>query len=102
MKKSILATIYYTVDSEHPDIQYIKNPSKIQSFTDVYRFDTDYLGDISRHDMENYAKNDLRLVAGGGYSTKHIHNVKFEFSTNQNDINAFLDKFNEELKKRFA
>lgn len=98
MKKSILATIYYTVDSEHPDIQYIKNPSEIQSFTDVYRFDTDYLGDIDRYDMENYAKNDLRLVAGGGYNTEHIHNVTFEFSTNQNDI----DKFNEELKKRFA
>ena len=98
MKKSILATIYYTVDSEHPDIQYIKNPSEIQSFTDVYRFDTDYLGNIDRYDMENYAKNDLRLVAGGGYNTEHIHNVTFEFSTNQNDI----DKFNEELKKRFA
>ena len=98
MKKSILATIYYTVDSEHPDIQYIKNPSEIQSFTDVYRFDTDYLGDIDRYDMENYAKNDLRLIAGGGYNTEHIHNVTFEFSTNQNDI----DKFNEELKKRFA
>lgn len=98
MKKSILATIYYTVDSEHPDIQYIKNPSEIRSFTDVYRFDTDYLGNISRYDMENYAKNDLRLVAGGGYNTEHIHDVTFEFSTNQNDI----DKFNEELKKRFA
>ena len=98
MKKSILATIYYTVDSEHPDIQYIKNPSEIQSFTDVYRFDTDYLGNIDRYDMENYAKNDLRLIAGGGYNTEHIHNVTFEFSTNQNDI----DKFNEELKKRFA
>lgn len=98
MKISMLATIHYTVDSKHPDIQYIKNPSEIQSFTDVYRFDTDYLGDISHHDMENYAKNDLRLVAGGGYSTKHIHNVKFEFSTDQNAI----DKFNEELKKRFA
>jgi hypothetical protein len=98
MKISMLATIHYTVDSEHPDIQYIKNPLEIQSFTDVYRFDTDYLGDIDRYDMENYAKNDLRLVAGGGYNTEHIHNVTFEFSTNQNDI----DKFNEELKKRFA
>lgn len=77
MKKSIRATIYYTVDSEHPDIQYIKNPSEIQSFTDTYTFDTNYFA--SRSDMENYAKNDLRLVAGGGYNSKHIHNVSFEF-----------------------
>lgn len=77
MKKSIRATIYYTVDSEHPDIQYIKNPSEIQSFTDTYTFDTNYF--TSRSDMENYAKNDLRLVAGGGYNSKHIHNVSFEF-----------------------
>lgn len=81
MKKSILATIYYTVDSEHPDIQYIKNPSEIQSFTDTYTFDTNYVGNVTRSEMENYAKNDLRLVAGGGYNSKHIHNVSFEFKS---------------------
>lgn len=81
MKKSMLATIYYTVDSEHPDIQYIKNPSEIQSFTDTYTFDTNYVGNVTRSEMENYAKNDLRLVAGGGYNSKHIHNVSFEFKS---------------------
>ena len=81
MKKSILATIHYTVDSEHPDIQYIKNPSEIQSFTDTYTFDTNYIGNVTRSEMENYAKNDLRLVAGGGYNSKHIHNVSFEFKS---------------------
>lgn len=81
MKKSIRATIYYTVDSEHPDIQYIKNPSEIQSFTDTYTFDTNYVGNVTRLEMENYAKNDLRLVAGGGYNSKHIHNVSFEFKS---------------------
>lgn len=81
MKKSIRATIYYTVDSEHPDIQYIKNPSGIQSFTDTYTFDTNYVGNVTRSEMENYAKNDLRLVAGGGYNSKHIHNVSFEFKS---------------------
>lgn len=81
MKKSIRATIYYTVDLEHPDIQYIKNPSEIQSFTDTYTFDTNYVGNVTRSEMENYAKNDLRLVAGGGYNSKHIHNVSFEFKS---------------------
>jgi hypothetical protein len=81
MKKSIRATIYYTVDSKHPDIQYIKNPSEIQSFTDTYTFDTNYVGNVTRSEMENYAKNDLRLVAGGGYNSKHIHNVSFEFKS---------------------
>ena len=77
MKKQIRATIYYMVDKNHPDIQYIKNPSEIQSFTDTYTFDTGYFE--SREDMENYCKRDLKLVAGGGYNTDHIHKVRFEF-----------------------
>lgn len=78
--RKIKATIFYTVDGKHPDIKYIKNPSEIQSFTDIYGFNLDYVGhDVTRADMENYCKRDLRLIAGGGYDTKHIHNVRFEF-----------------------
>lgn len=77
MKKSIRATIFYTVDKNHPDIEYIKNPNDVQSFTDTYTFDTDYFE--SRQDMENYCKRDLKLVAGGGYNADHIHKVRFEF-----------------------
>ena len=70
--------ISYTVDAGHPDIQYIKewSESKILTFDDVYTFDDCY----TFEDVEGYVKNDLSLIAGGGYNSKHIHNVKFEIA----------------------
>lgn len=93
MKKSILATIYYTVDSDHPD--FYNPPIEVLSFSDVYTFDMEY---YDQEDVENYIKNDLMLVAGGGYNTKHIHNISFDFTTNQRKI----DDFKAELKRKFA
>lgn len=74
----IYGKISYTIDKEHPDIKYIKDWSenKIFAFEDVYTFNDCYDFD----DVENYIKNDLSLVAGGGYDSKHIHNVKFDIS----------------------
>ena len=34
--------------------------------------------DYSKDFVAEYIKQDLMLVAGGGYNTEHIHNVKFE------------------------
>lgn len=70
--------ISYTVDAGHPDIQYIKDwsKSKILTFDDVYTFDDCY----TFEDVEGYVKNDLSLIAGGGYNSRHIHNVKFEIT----------------------
>lgn len=79
MKKTIRATINYTVDSAHPDIKYIRNPEEPQSFTDLYTVDTDYFW--STDDIYSYIRDDLRLVAGGGYDSDHIHNVTFDFKT---------------------
>lgn len=79
MKKTIRATINYTVDSAHPDIKSIRNPEEPQSFTDLYTVDTDYFW--STDDIYSYIRDDLRLVAGGGYDSDHIHNVTFDFKT---------------------
>lgn len=79
MKKTIRATINYTVDSAHPDIKGIRNPEEPQSFTDLYTVDTDYFW--STDDIYSYIRDDLRLVAGGGYNSDHIHNVTFDFKT---------------------
>ena len=70
--------ISYTVDEGHPDIQYIKDWSenKVLTFEDTYTFNNCYTFD----DMEDYVKSDLSLVAGGGYNSEHIHNVKFEIA----------------------
>ena len=82
-KKKIKGTIYYTVDKYHPDYQYIPNPEKVQEFSDTYMFDVNNPRSMQyRATMENmisYMKHDLMLVAGGGYTTAHIHNISFEF-----------------------
>ena len=71
--------ISYTIDKEHPDIKYIKDwtEDKVFTFSDTYIFSNDY----EEEDEENiiaYIKRDLKLVAGGGYNTDHIHNVTFK------------------------
>lgn len=69
--------ILYTIDNEHPDIGCIKDwrVDKIFEFDDIYTF-KDY--SVSEDYVRDYIKNDLMLVAGGGYNTNHIHNVQFE------------------------
>lgn len=69
-------TIRFTVDSEHPDFKCIKKPDQEQSFCDTYTFDYFSWGD-DVEGMEAYIKQDLALIAGGGYDTDHIHNVKY-------------------------
>ena len=70
--------IVYTIDKAHPDIKYIEDytEEKIFTFEDVYTFN----GEYSKEDVAEYIKRDLMLVAGGGYNTDHIHNVKFEIN----------------------
>lgn len=79
MKKSIKATIFFKVDKGHPDYAGIKEPGKEQSFTDTYIFNTDILGNVPISEMKTFCKQDLKLIAGGGYNSKHIHNVRFNF-----------------------
>ena len=68
--------INYTIDKNHPDIQYVEGwaKDKMLNFDDTYTFDDGY----TERDCINYIKRDLRLIAGGGYNSDHIHNVKFE------------------------
>lgn len=68
--------ITYTIDKNHPDIKYVEGwtEEKIFTFEDTYTFNNDY----PEESMKEYIKRDLKLVAGGGYNTDHIHNIKFE------------------------
>lgn len=79
MKIRYKGEISYTIDSEHPDIKCIKDWSedKIFTFSDTYIFDY-HLYD--KDEIISYIQNDLRLVAGGGYNSKHIHNVTFKIN----------------------
>lgn len=68
--------ISFTIDKEHPDIKCVPDweENKVLTIEDTYSFDEDY----TKENVIAYIKNDLSLVAGGGYNTNHIHNVVFE------------------------
>lgn len=82
--KKYSAMIMYTIDTEHPDRQYMENKSTsiIRTYSDVYYFPVEEKRSVwynaEKEAIINYIKRDLRIVAGGGYDSKHIHNVKFD------------------------
>ena len=73
--------ITYEIDENHPDVNYVVGgwyKGKVFEYEDTYGFD-ERLYSLEDHDMfVNYINKDLKLVAGGGYNSEHIHNVKFE------------------------
>ena len=76
-----LAEINFTMKESHPDKQYVHDwtPDKVFSFSDTYSFDEG----IWNEDMAKaYMKEDLKMIAGGGYNCDHIENVKFNFKVN--------------------
>lgn len=73
----IKAKIIYKIDGDHPDIQDLPEKywyDKIFAYEDTYNFSSDY----SLEEAVLLIKNDLKLVAGGGYNYNHIYDVKFE------------------------
>ena len=75
MIKTFKAEIKFKVIGSHPDIKYISNPDEIQTFNDTYSINTDYFYNTT--EILDHIKNDLKLVAGGGYNTDHICPVYF-------------------------
>ena len=78
---SYKAKIIYKIYPTHPDIKGIKDYSldKVFEYEDVYRFNPFYYHPSETERMKKYMKDDLSLVAGGGYNADHIHDVRFEF-----------------------
>lgn len=79
-KIKIKGEIFYKVKKNHPDLKYIPEDErdKTQVFDDVYTIDTD---DFWCEDaIKSYIKHDLALVAGGGYDTDTIKNVKYKIA----------------------
>lgn len=75
MTVTIRGKIEYTIDKDHPDIKCVENwtGGKVFTYEDEYTFSDIYNED----DMWNYIKNDLALVAGGGYNADHINIIKY-------------------------
>ena len=76
--KTINAKLNYKIKPTHPDFQYITNwtPDKVYTECDTYRIDPDEF--YGEDDIIDYIKEDLMLVAGGGYNWDNIYDVKFE------------------------
>lgn len=74
MKKRYHAIIEFNTDAQHPDSQNAKN----LSYTDTYTIDSDAF--YGPEDIRDYITEDLRLVAGGGYDSKHINNVTIKIT----------------------
>lgn len=74
VKRKFNAKINCTIDEEHPFFW----KEKEYSFSDIYEIDDRYFW--TEDEILSYIKDDLALVAGGGYNTDHIHNVSFEIT----------------------
>lgn len=73
--------ITYEIDENHPDVNYVDggwHKGKVFEYEDTYEFDERLYSPKDRDMFVNYIKKDLKLVAGGGYNSEHVHNVKFE------------------------
>lgn len=76
MKRIFKAKITFHVTEKHSDAKYVNDISKPLEFEDTYTMDTDFFND--KEEILNNIKYDLKLVAGGGYDTENIYNVKFD------------------------
>ena len=74
--------ITYEIDENHPDVNYVACGSwytgKVLEYEDTYEFDERLYSSEDHNMFVIFIKKDLKLIAGGGYNTDHIHNVKFE------------------------
>lgn len=75
-KIKVKGVIKYKMKKNHPDLECVEpeNRGDEFEFCDVYTIDTDCF--FGRDHIESWIKHDLRLVAGGGYDTDTIKNVK--------------------------
>lgn len=75
MKKTYHATIKWRCKVNHPDTDDTKT---VFTYSDDYYIDDDYFEDEDA--IMGYIKHDLALVAGGGYDTDTITDVKYNIA----------------------
>ena len=74
----INAKISYKVKPTHPDIQDMPEKywkDKVFTYEDISTFDEDWGWDYESAVAR--IKQDLKLIAGGGYNSDHIYDVEF-------------------------
>lgn len=68
------AKIIYRIRKNHPDLKYIDNwnKNKFYEIEDIYMFDDNW----RKEDCFYYIKKDLQLIAGDGYISDYIFDIK--------------------------
>lgn len=67
-------TVSYRITEDHPDRKHFKGDlSERLTYSDIYTFREE----LPKESIVNYIKYDLALIAGGGYNTDQIRDVKF-------------------------
>lgn len=70
------ASITYKITEGHPDREHVKDMEESITFSDIYTFRSP----CSFESVIGYMKNDLALIAGGGYNAEHIKDIEFSFT----------------------
>ena len=65
--------IFYKINEEHIDYDY-KYKDKPLLFEDIYYIDKEQFCS-DEEEIKSYIKNDLMLVAGGGYSNNGVYDI---------------------------
>lgn len=76
--REYIATLRYSIDKGHPDYSESIGEGTMLMSRDTYRIDPKCF--YGNDDIESWIKNDLMLMAGGGYNSDHIHDKKFHIS----------------------
>ena len=66
--------IFYKINEEHIDYEF-KYKDKPLLFEDIYYINREQFYSDDEEEIKSYIKNDLLIVAGGGYSDKDIYDT---------------------------
>lgn len=72
----VYGRIKFVCEKGHPEYKKLENKFHVFEFEDIYTIDIDRFE--SWIEVENYLINDLKLVAGGGYSTDNVGLIEYE------------------------
>lgn len=78
MTISYKGKIAYKMKPTHPDYNHVVggyNPGDVLTHEDVYYIHPEYFN--GEEGIIRHIKDDLMIVAGGGYNSRHIYDVEF-------------------------
>ena len=80
-KLIMVAAITFKVTKDHPDAKYVIDINEPLRYEDEFTFSFNPKMDMQS--VKQHIKNELALVAGGGYSTEYIEVLDYDFKTLQ-------------------